>query len=314
MSKSGYKYLYGPVPSRRLGRSLGVDLVPMKTCTQNCVYCQLGIDTQQTLERKEYVPVDEVLGEIEDFLASGKGADYITLSGSGEPTLNSRFGELIDSIHSMTTIPVAVITNGSLLSNEKVRNDCCKADLVMPSLDAADPETFNRINQPHHDIKFNGFLDGIKSFKKRYTGRFWLEIFLIEGINTSRDHLDRFKVLIDELRPDRVQLNTAVRPTADHSIKPIPHKRMEEIEEYLGGNVTVVGPYKPQDAAKLLMEDSGQILNMIKRRPCSIEDISSSLKINHAQVIKTIQLLQQAGAVVQEVRDDIIYYKVTEKH
>ena len=147
MPKKKYRYLFGPVPSRRLGRSLGVDIIPLKTCSQNCIYCQLGKDAPQTLQRKEYIPIESVLAELKIKIAEGLEADFITISGSGEPTLHSQLGELIDGIRKLTDIPVAVITNSTLLSDRGVRRDCCKADVVLPSLDAGDPETFQKVKQ-----------------------------------------------------------------------------------------------------------------------------------------------------------------------
>ena len=161
-----YKYLYGPVPSRRLGRSLGIDIVPPKICTLDCVYCQIGRTTQKTLERAEYVPVDEVAGEVKLRLAEGLEADFLTIGGSGEPTLNSRLGRLIDQIKGLTDIPVAVLTNGSLLYEEEVRQACAKADVVLPSLDAPDSETFEKVNRPQEGLGFDRFLGGLCEFRR----------------------------------------------------------------------------------------------------------------------------------------------------
>ncbi|NQT19895.1 MAG: radical SAM protein, partial [Planctomycetes bacterium] len=153
------KYIFGPVPSRRLGRSLGVDVVPLKTCSYDCIYCQLGNTTCKTVERKEWVPLDDVVLELKDRLSSRP--DYITLSGSGEPTLYSRVAELIDRIKVMTDVPVAVLTNGSLLWQEEVRRQLMKADLVIPSLDAGDEVMFRLVNRPHEDVSFERMLAGL---------------------------------------------------------------------------------------------------------------------------------------------------------
>ena len=170
-------YVFGPVPSRRLGRSLGVDLVPLKTCSYDCIYCQLGRTTCKTIERKEWVPLDAVLNELEGKLSTRP--DYITLSGSGEPTLYSRLDEVIERIKSITDIPVAVLTNGSLLWQEDVQQQLAAADLVMPSLDAGDPATFHLVNRPHEALTFEKMLSGLIAFRQHFHGRYWLEVLLL---------------------------------------------------------------------------------------------------------------------------------------
>ena len=168
MAGQKYQFLFGPVPSRRLGQSLGLDIVPMKTCTQNCLYCQLGKDAPLTLDRKAYVPTEAVLDELRRWLDEGHRADYITLSGSGEPTLHSELGTLLDAIKTLTDTPTAVITNGTLLYQPDVRRDCAKADVVLPSLDAGDEAAFLRLNNPHPDLKFQTFIDGLCQFRNEY--------------------------------------------------------------------------------------------------------------------------------------------------
>ena len=177
--------IFGPVPSRRLGRSLGVDLVPFKTCTYNCIYCQLGRTTNRTLERHEWVPLDDVLGELETKLATQP--DYITLSGSGEPTLYSRTGELIERIKSLTDVPVAVLTNGSLLWDADIRSQLMDADLVIPSLDAGDGAMFQAVNRPHEDISFEEMLSGLIEFCRQFRGQYWLEVMFLAGHNAIHD-------------------------------------------------------------------------------------------------------------------------------
>ena len=168
-------HVFGPVPSRRLGRSLGIDLVPFKICTYNCIYCQLGPTTNLTLERKEWVPFDKVIEEAREKIRSADGIDYITFSGSGEPTLHSRIGELIREFKRLSSIPVAVLTNGSLLWQKDVQDDLLEADLVIPSLDAPDRGLFRHVNRPHPDLAFDQVVEGLVKFRERYHGRIWLE-------------------------------------------------------------------------------------------------------------------------------------------
>ena len=212
MKVRSQQHVFGPVPSRRLGRSLGVDLVPFKTCSYDCIYCQLGRTTCRTVNRQEWVPMDVVLDELKLKLASRP--DYITLSGSGEPTLHSRLGELIEHIQAMTAVPVAVLTNASLLWQKEVREEVALADVVLPSLDAPDPERFAFINRPHPEITFDRLLDGLEMFRRECAGKYWLEVMLLDGYTTLPPQVRQLAEYVRRIRPDKVQLNTAVRPPA----------------------------------------------------------------------------------------------------
>ena len=212
------QYVYGPVPSRRLGRSLGVDIVPEKVCTQNCIYCQLGSTTKKTIERREYAPVEPIISELKEILSGSVEADYITMAGSGEPTLNSKLGEIIEKIKIFSNIPVAVVTNGTLLYRADVRDECAKADVVMPSLDAGDERTFKKINRPYPDISIEKLVSGLCTFRDEYSGQIWLEVFFIKGINDDDEQIKEISAIIKRIHPDKIQLNTAVRPTIEKNI------------------------------------------------------------------------------------------------
>ncbi len=306
MSKE--KYLFGPVPSRRLGLSLGVDIVPLKTCTQNCLYCQLGKDTTQTLERKVYAPIDDVLAEIRNRIQTGLKTDYITISGSGEPTLHLELGRLIDEIHRLTSILVAVITNGSLLWRQDVRDDCARADVVLPSLDAGDEQTFRKLNQPHPDIDFAKFVEGLRLFKQEYHGPVWLEIFLCEDINTDSKSIENIGKLIDRIKPDKVQLNTAVRPTAHPHIQAVEPGKMENIAKQLGRRAEVIADFAAEKTG-LGGGDALSILEMLRRRPCRIEDLCSGLGMRREIVQKIVAHLAHTGQITAENRGRKMYYK-----
>ncbi|MFH1616007.1 MAG: radical SAM protein [Planctomycetota bacterium] len=294
------QYLFGPVPSRRLGLSLGIDCVPLKVCTLDCVYCQLGRSSDKTVFRKDYVPIDQVIEQLRHKIDTGLHADYITLSGSGEPTLNSRIADLIRSIKSVTNINIAILTNGTLFNDPAVRADCVEADLVLPSLDAGNQAAFQRINRPHNTIILENLIQGLCDFRTEFAGRIWLEVFLIEGYNTDNAQIDDIKTAIDRIRPDKVQLNTAVRPTTEPGIKPLDPEKLRQIARRLGPNAEVIAdfaaarhnlPNKPQQA---------DILEMLRRRPCSIEDISAALAIHPTQVAKEIQLLAKNHLITQK--------------
>ena len=203
------EYIFGPVPSRRLGRSIGIDLVPFKTCTYDCIYCQLGRTTCKTMQRKEWVPFYEIISQLKEKLYLRP--NYITLSGSGEPTLFSRCGELIYQIKEITDIPVAILTNGSLFWMPEVRKSLLNADLVIPSLDAGSQHLFQYVNRPHPEIFFDEMVEGLIRFREEYTGAYWLEVFLLAGVNTPEVEIEKLKACIHSIQPDRVQANTVTR-------------------------------------------------------------------------------------------------------
>jgi wyosine [tRNA(Phe)-imidazoG37] synthetase (radical SAM superfamily) len=307
----GKRYLYGPVPSRRLGLSLGVDIVPHKVCTLDCVYCQLGRTTEKTIERRDYVPIEAVLAELQDRLKEGLKADFITISGSGEPTLHRRLGELIDGIKKLTRIPVAVITNGTLFYRRDVRADCAKADVVVPSLDAGDEAAFGKINRPHGDISIEKLVAGLCAFRKEFAGRIWLEVFLVEGLNTDIAEINKIKGLIERIGPDKVHLNTAVRPTAEPGIRRVDPKKLEAIASQIGPNCEVAADFPPRHTTGVIDSRAADILSMLKRRPCSLDDICSGLGIRREEALKHISELRSQGAVRPEEKDGITYFRAT---
>lgn len=316
-------YLYGPVPSRRLGRSLGVDIVPFKVCSLDCVYCQLGTTLEKTIERKDYVPIESVLAELQQALAEHVKVDYISIAGSGEPTLHCRLGDLIDGIKQVTGIPIAIITNGTLFYRPDVRADCAKADVVMPSLDAADEETFRRINHPCQSISVERVISGLCAFREEFTGRIWLEVFLVEGINTGEDQIARIKEAIEQIRPDKVQLNTAVRPTADPNVRRADAETLHHVAALLGPRCEVVADplpahhealtdSQPRSAAAVTGATSPttqSLLSMLKRRPCSLSDICDGLGLTGDDALRHISDLQDRGLIQSETRGASTYYK-----
>jgi len=304
------KYFYGPVPSRRLGRSYGVDIVPFKVCTLDCVYCQLGKTTDRTIERKDYGPIEPILAELRETLAEGLEADFITIAGSGEPTLNLRLGELIDGIKKITDIPVAVLTNGTLLYKEDVRADCAKADVVMPSLDAGDEQTFQRINQPHKDISIENLISGLCAFRDEFIGRIWLEVFFVEDLNTDDEQIAKIRDAIELIRPDKVQLNTAVRPTAEADIKRLDAERLRAIAARLGPKCEVVADFSLSHHGRSFENKAEDVLSILKRRPCSLNDICSGLGIGRNEALKYITGLQHKGIIHSEKKDGRVFFKV----
>jgi wyosine [tRNA(Phe)-imidazoG37] synthetase (radical SAM superfamily) len=316
--------------------SLGVDIVPFKVCTLDCVYCQLGRTTKKTMERAEYVPTESVLAELEEKLAKGLRADFITICGSGEPTLNSHLGEIIDGIKRITDIPVAILTNGTLLFRADVRAECAKADVVLPSLDAGDKRTFEQVNCPHKDILIEDLISGLCSFRDEFAGQIWLEVFLVEGLNTDAEQIENIRKAAERIQPDKVQLNTAVRPTSRAGITKVDAEKLEAIAEELGEKCEVIADFFParrsehisgyaQDVVDSTVESGMSpganisqdwvserietLLSMLKRRPCSLNEICSALGIHRNEALKYIATLQKRGVVQSFEKDEITFFR-----
>ncbi len=308
MSSEKYKHVFGPVPSRRLGRSLGVDLVPFKTCTYDCLYCQLGKTTDKTIDRREYVPVDEVLEEIRRKFADGVQPDYVTLSGSGEPTLHSGCGRIIRGIKEITDTPVAVLTNGSLLWDPQVRQDLAEADLVVPSLDAGTPETFEEVNKGHHEIGFDRMVEGLIKFRREFKGQVWLEVFMLDGLTATDEEVARMAAIAEKIGPDRIQLNTVARPPAYKTAGAVSEKEMNRLAGIFGEKAEVVadfgGAAKDEDLSVTKME----VLAMLERRPCTLDDVSVSLKIHRNEAIKHLDHLVKEGLIIPQETGGKTYY------
>jgi wyosine [tRNA(Phe)-imidazoG37] synthetase (radical SAM superfamily) len=300
-------YIFGPVPSRRLGRSLGVDLVPFKTCSYDCVYCQLGRTTNKTTKRKEWVPLQNVIDQLKDRLSSKP--DYITLSGSGEPTLFSRLDELISEIKELTDVPVAVLTNGSLLWLPEVREALKSADMVIPSLDVGNSQIFQYVNRPHPDITFSKMLQGLVDLRKIYRGQYWLEVFLLAGVTTPEAEINRLKTCIAAIQPDLVQVNTVTRPPAEDFAEPVPKKQLEAIAAKLYEKAEVIADYRNVHKEKDFTARSEDILTLLQRRPCSIEDVAAGLGLHRNEVVKYIEELSAEGKIEAKQQNQRLYYK-----
>jgi wyosine [tRNA(Phe)-imidazoG37] synthetase (radical SAM superfamily) len=304
------KYIFGPVPSRRLGRSLGVDLVPYKTCTFDCIYCDLGRTTFKTSSRKSYVSINEVQRELDLTLSSlEKKPDYITLSGSGEPTLNQNIGEIIHNIKDLTSIPLAILTNGSLFSLEEVREALVGADVVIPSLDAVNEVTFQCLNRPHPSLKMDEIISGLIQFRKQYRGQIWLEVVFCRGINDDKEEIERLKEVIERIQPDRVQLNTPVRPPAEEFAYPLTTTQLEEIRKKLGDKAEIISEFAAPLGEEFNSVKDMEILNLIKRRPCTMEDISKALGLRIDEVVKCLDHLRKTGIVRYRMFENRCYYE-----
>jgi wyosine [tRNA(Phe)-imidazoG37] synthetase (radical SAM superfamily) len=301
------KHVFGPVPSRRLGRSLGVDLVPFKICSYNCIYCQLGRTTCKTVERREWVSVNAVLTELKQKLICQP--DYITLSGSGEPTLHSRLGEIIEGIKAMTDIPVAVLTNGSLLWQAEVRAEVELADLVMPSLDAPDPERFEFINRPHTEASFERLVYGLERFRHQYTGKYWLEVMVLGGYTSLPAQVRQLAVLAHRIQPDKVQLNTAVRPPAEEFAMAVPLERLAELAGFFTPRAEVVAVHRASRVSAESIASAETILALLRRRPCTVEGLAVGLGMKPNATVKALADLAAQGKVFSERHGSEQFYR-----
>lgn len=238
------KYIYGPVRSRRLGLSLGVSLTEHKACNLDCLYCQLGKTTQKVNVRREYVLVQDILAELRAWLENNpkeaKELNYITLSGAGEPTLNSKLGDLITGVRKLSMAKVAVITNSALLALAQVRIELKGADLIVPSLDSVDPRIFAKLDRPHPEIKLEEVIEGLVALRKEFRGKLWLEVMLVCGINDGIEHINRLKEAIDRINPDKIQLNSPVRTTTEPGILPVDRNKLEQIKGILGAKCEII--------------------------------------------------------------------------
>lgn len=307
MNDKRYKYIFGPVPSRRLGRSLGVDLVPLKVCPFDCIYCQVGRTTRKTTRRGPYVPAEDVLAELAERINAGLECDYITLSGSGEPTLHSELGRIIETVKQMTDIPVAVLTNGACLSDPQVRRELSAADVVLPSLDAGDAETFEKINRPDPQVSFPALVEGLKAFRREYAGQIHLEVFLVAGVNDGEQHVRKIRAIADEIGPDRIDVNTVARPPAEEGVGAVGPERLRQLCDILGPKARIIAPLGAEEATGQVGRED--LLAMLRRRPCTVEDCARGLSCHHGEVAKLLEHLAREGAVVTRRQGEAVYYQ-----
>ncbi|MBW2020665.1 MAG: radical SAM protein [Deltaproteobacteria bacterium] len=302
-------FIYGPVPSRRLGHSLGVDLVPYKVCSYDCIYCQLGRTKAKTIERKPYIPVGSILDQVYQKLKEGVCADYITLAGSGEPTLNSEIGTLIHEIKKHTEIPVAVLTNGSLLGNSQVRESMMEADVVLPSLDAYDQQGFEAINRPHPEISFETMVHGLVAFRKEYPGQIWLEVFILDGINATEADAIQFRDWIARINPQKIHINTAVRPSAEAHARQVSSEGMARFCKILGKEAEVIAPFRGSEKHERRANVEEDLLSLLARRPCTLDDISSGLTVHKNEVLKYLEPLVRNHTIDMVKKGSVVYYQ-----
>lgn len=327
-------FVYGPVPSRRLGLSLGINVIPFKTCTLDCVYCQCGRTTEKTLERRSFFPANDIIAAVraavKEWGSGVQGSEgpspepdpqnpgtreplsYLTFAGEGEPTLNRDIGRIIRRLKHEFSIPVAVITNSTLLTDPQVRRDIGAADLVVPSLDAADQRTFARVNRCHRDLRVADIVEGLKLFRGRYRGRIWLETMLVKGINDSVEHVVALRKAAWEMRPDRVQLNTVVRPPAEKFARPMSHDDLEQIQCLFGPNTDIIGETKSgvhRPKSRVSPSPDEAIVATVQGRPVTKLDLVSSLGIPRRRIEAALRRLLRSRRVKRVVFQGKTFYE-----
>ena len=302
-----YKYLFGPVPSRRFGRSLGVDLTPFKTCSLNCIFCQLGRSDHTVADRKEYVPVKEVLAELEHWIKHDGQADFITLSGSGEPTLNSGFGDVLAFIRDNTDIPSLLLTNGTMLHLPEVRKAAALASVVKVSMGAWDQASFEKLNRPDSAVTFNDLLQGEKDFRMEFNGELRLEVFVVDGVNSDSADMQKIATLAKEVAPDKVQLNTAVRPAAEEDAVAVGPEKLNELALLFDPPAEVIASFKKVHIEGSAV-DADKILAMLRRRPCTAKQMSDVLGVHINEISKYLPELLTADNIHREQRGAEVFF------
>ena len=271
------KYVFGPVSSKRLGQSLGVDLLPPKSCTWNCIYCQLGKTRKFVAERQEFFPREEILDEIRQALALNKNLDWITFVGSGETMLYKGIGWLVAEVKKLTNTPVAVITNGSLLSLPEVREELLQADAVLPSLNAGSEALHDQICQPASGLTFQQHVEGLVTFRSEYKGRLWIEVMLLGGINDTDAALNDLANVLVKINPDMVHLVLPTRPAPEQEIRLPSDERLEQAIAILSKVTAVVSPLKGNMDLRNAPDMLEAITAIVSRHPVQQRELQKAV-------------------------------------
>ncbi len=323
-------HIFGPVNSRRLGRSLGVDLFKEKICNLNCIYCEVGATTRLTCERAEYVPTAEIIAEIDAYCRQPEHVaelDFVTVTASGEPTLHSGLGEILAHLKKVTAKPVAVLTNGTTFSDARVCEELAQADVVIPSLDSALAESFRKLDRPANCLDLQQVIEGLVAFSHQYQGKLWLEILFARGINDSDEDVLALRRVAGRMRVDRIQLNTVARPPLESFARPLDRQKMLAIAEQFRQD----NPSRPVDLLARGAEQNDdhelqkdfdldrdadrqalldEIIEMLKRRPCTAADINRTFHLGGSdKVEQLLDPLVHAGTLQKRSHGDRLYYQ-----
>jgi len=303
-----YKTIFGPVPSRRLGMSLGIDLTPHKTCSFDCIYCECGATTNLTNIRKNFVDSALVKNELLIFFEKNINnlPEILTFSGSGEPTLAKNLGEIINFCKKNFALPVCVLTNTSLINLEDVQTDLINADIVIPSLDAVSQDIFEKIDRPHNSIKIENIINGLINFRKKFKGKLYIEIVILKNINDSIDELKKISEIVDKIQPTAVQLNTAVRPGTIADIQPLSFEKLSLIAKLFNIRAQIVSTFKANTNINL---QSAALTELLNRRYCNLNDLLKLLDLNNEQDLQFF-LKQNNIAYQTKIQSSEKFYKI----
>ena len=293
--------------------SLGVDLIPHKICSLNCVYCECGRTTNLTHDRKEYVPVKDVFSELKDFFNNNPDPEYITFSGAGEPTLHSHIGKVLEFIKELRPgIPLAVLTNGSLFSDPAVREELLQADLVMPSLDAATDADLRKINRPLRSFTIDKYIQGLIDFSNEFEGEIWMEVLILPGYNDDMDNINSLKEALLKIKPDRIQLNTLDRPGTVDGLRAATGRELEKIVRYWAlENVEIIAPVQERQDMKSYRTDvESAILETISRRPCTLQDLERILGLHINEINKYLSVLEESMEIETTQQERVTFYQL----
>ncbi|MFN4245058.1 MAG: radical SAM protein [Brevinematia bacterium] len=311
-----FNYVFGPVPSRRLGMSLGIDLVPHKICNYDCIFCEIGKTKKTVTDRKEYIKKEIILKELDEFLNSYNGKiDHITLTGEGETTLNSKLGDIIKEIKNRYNYPVAVLTHSGNISDKRVREELCLADIICPSLDAASQDVFEKINKPHSSIKIEEVIEGLINLRKEFRNKILLEVLLVKGINNSYEELDKIGKVCNLIKPDMVQINTVDRPGAYPEALPLSFEELQIAKEIISKHyqkVEVLSRHyqNPEPTKKLAEKIEEDVLSIMRRRPLTILDIVISEGIDFFKAKEIIENLLIQGKIEETTINKTKFYRI----
>ncbi len=308
MSKPKYKHLYGPVPSRRLGRSLGINMVPHKTCCFDCSYCQLGPTTTHTMQVAGYASSQEIMADLERWLRLDGEADYLTFAGSGEPTLQSGLAEIMSLAREHSDVPIALLTNGALLWTDQGRAAAMQADVLMPSLDAATPGTFARINRPCPGLTLERVIAGLVETVAASKGETWLEVMLVRGANDSEEELAAIAEVAARIGPEQIQINTVVRPVPGGGAERVSDALLARACEVLGPRATVIDSAWQHGAPVGAERSTEEVLALVGYRPCTLQDVAHGLGVHPNEAIKYVARLLSEGRISQTLQDGETYY------
>ena len=310
-----FRHVFGPVMSRRLGVSLGVDLVVHKTCNMDCIYCECGRTTHLTCDRKAYISFEKVCGELDQYWAKHPDPDYITFSGTGEPTLSRSIGDVIHYIKTQKPhVKVAVLTNSGQMGDPEVRTSLLEADLVVPSLDAASPEAFRKINRPHTSVDVNDIIQGLETFRSEFKGLIWLEVFILQGINDSPADLSLLKKAIARIKPDQVQLNTMDRPGTIANLKPASREKLVEVARILDEFPVEIIARVPVSTPPLTdgSDARDRVLQTIARRPSTLPEIQYLLGIELPDLENIVRELEKEQKIEKIQQENGLFYRAAQ--